>query len=253
LGPNSDNLNLNPTGGVGINNDDPQFNLDVSGNANVTNKLISKDASFNGNCSVSNKITSTDALFNGNCIVSNKLISKDVSFNGNVSINNKGDNLNASILSLIYPVGAIYSHYLSGVVTTAVYNATNPSVLMKWSNSTWVSIDPNNGYGVSLVSGNPANSANGFNNFGDISGYAQIPSHSHQWNNKSGSWGALVPSTSGSYYAQTYNAKGTLKDYSDAGSDHYTDNAYTSTDVLNDASNSNYHPYVVVAMWRRTA
>ena len=307
LGPQSDNLNLNPTGGVGINNDDPQFNLDVSGNANVTgnlrvNKLLrigpdnpaggSADRAYleyvskgSTDATVLRITTTNDAIgsvesddinlnpsggvgiktdnpayaldVNGSCNVSNKLISKDVSFNGNVSINNTGDNLNASILSLIYPVGAIYSHYLSGVVTTAAYNATKPSVLMKWSNSTWVSIDPSNGYGVSLVSGNPVNSANGFNNFGSLGGNAKIQPHNHQMNSINGQPAGDgiggVNFNDGRYDSTVWKEDGTENGIF-VGAGTIGSNMFTNKVITADGNaKSNYHPYVVVAMWRRTA
>ena len=246
---NDDNINLNPTGGVGIKTDDPTAELDVSGNCIVRgNTTIQKKLNVSGNCDVSGNTTIQKIL----TVVGNTTIQQTLNL-GNSGV--LGTELKTYILNMTYPVGAIYTHYLSGVVTSTVFNNTNPRNLMSWSDSTWVNVDPDNNYGVSLVSGNPS-SGNGFNNFGNFSGNARIQNHSHQVTStnapQNGTGIRVLTFNDIRYDSNTWNSTGSATNISN-----YYDTAqtplFTSTDVLNETSTSNYHPYVVVAMWRRTA
>jgi hypothetical protein len=194
LGPNSDNLNLNPTGGVGINNDDPQFNLDVSGNANVT----------------------------GNTTIQKKL---DLGTLGTLGLN---------LLNRIYPRGSIYINY---------DNSLNPSDASLLGFGTWTVIPK----GTTLVAW--ASGDTSFGTLGGTGGTAKINPHSHQWAaaNSSASYSLYTHDT---YNQYTWNSDATKKNFvSDEHQDYYTNNTISADTSFN----SNYPPYVVVAMWRRTA
>jgi hypothetical protein len=122
---------------------------------------------------------------------------------------------------------------------------------MNWAASTWVNVDPNNNYGVSLVSGNPS-SGNGFNDFGKFSGNATIQPHNHQWLIDSSDDGQNIDATNGpsNKSSRSYESDGsTVLEFSDP----LQQSAYTSKTIFSANVTSNYPPYMVVAMWRRTA
>ena len=126
-------------------------------------------------------------------------------------------------------------------------NSANPNTVLNWpsSYSTWVAIT---GSRVLVA----YNSSDSNFNLGDSGGTATVATHSHQWYN--------YYTTSDGNLIQTNNISGTAKSSgwledgkAESFGDPLTNNYFTDTDIYNASANSNYPPYQVAAMWRRTA
>ena len=157
-----------------------------------------------------------------------------------------GTQLKYTILDSIYPVGSIYMNY---------YSKSTPNDLLGWPTtsgytSTWVQVKQ-----YTLAGYDASN--NYFSTLGGNGGYAQIQSHRHQWlewvdyNSNAIDTGGDGNNTNKLYDANDRSSPSYIPD------DSVIDrNCYTSTLVedYSDASgNSNYPPYLIVTMWKRTA
>jgi hypothetical protein len=187
---NDDNINLNPTGGVGIKTDNPQYELDVSGNCNVS----------------------------GNTTIQQKL---DLGTLGTLGLN---------LLNRIYPIGTIYMNY---------ENSFNPNHSSLLGFGSWTIIPA--GYNFAAYEngstfgtlGGTGGSANVSNTF-TPSGTVVLGSHNH-----------FINFGNGDIIGRGDDRK-TTTDETDLGTKPLTMN---STTIITNT----YSPYMVVAMWRRTA
>jgi len=119
-------------------------------------------------------------------------------------------------------------------------SSNNPSTVLSWPSSSWSQIPTGTmlaAYGTSDTS---------FNTLGYTSGSTQIPNHSHQWTATGDGDHTISTNSGGSQYS--WKNDGTRYQIQGTENESY----YTNTAVLNDINNSNYPPYVVVSMWRRT-
>jgi len=157
---------------------------------------------------------------------------------GNLNATGLSTGLSSIILNLIYPVGSIYMNYDS---------SNNPSTVLSWPSSSWSQIPG----GTTLVAlygdtfGDPS-----FNIITSTGGTPSVQPHNHQWYvEKSGSSGS-IDTTDASTGWGTYGANGiNISGFNDS---EIKTNSYTSNTVNNADPHSNYPPYVVVSMWRRT-
>jgi hypothetical protein len=126
-------------------------------------------------------------------------------------------------------------------------SSANPNTVLSWpsSYSTWTAIN-----GANVLAS--YYSADASFNLGVAGGYASIQSHNHQWYNAdSGVSSKSIDTTSAFDNCVTYASNGTS--FVTFDDNELRVDAYTTTTVGNASSNSNYPPYTVVAMWRRTA
>jgi len=280
------------SGNVGIGNASPGVTLDVSGNCNINGgssqnsppaAIIIKDTgtvanfaggwqhsaqleiqNFAGNSLVLAMSTDASAIIQAktvnigyNTLLINPL-GGDVSigsipttsflnFNVYGNTNVKG-NLNVTgsisnntvttLLNAIYPVGSIYMNYT---------NNTNPATLLSWPSSTWTKIAG----GFTLASLYEAGDTFGdpsFNIITSTGGYPITPDHSHQWARIGVSGGHTIATSSDYDQQLTWDQYGIPQNIVDD----ETQNYYTNTVVKNSDTHSNYAPYIVVCMWRRT-
>ena len=254
------NSRLDVTGNTSLNNkltvtNDVSLNsiLDVTGNTNLkSNLIVSNNASFNGNLSVTGNTNLSNKLYVNNSTnrvgINNSNPQYDLDINGNCNVSGNltvtGTNFNISILNIIYPVGSIYMNY---------NNFTTPSTLFSWSASTWSQIP----VGTTFVSGVSGNAT--FGTLGRTGGNAKISQHNHQWNRRGVTSDNLslqtynIPPTGTTPNSQTYDSNGNSMQYTAAGSVRMNIDCYTDNVIGADTNaTSNYPPYVVVSMWRRT-
>jgi len=173
--------------------------------------------------------TNTDTVYIGKT---------STTINGNLNVTGSITNntIINTILNTVYPVGSIYMNYS---------NSTNPYTLLGFG--TWSQIPG----GTTLVSLYGGTGDASFNTINVSGGNATIQPHNHQWYVvKSDSYGS-IDTTNASTGWGTYGANGiSISGFNDS---EITTNSYTSNTVNNADPHSNYSPYLVVSMWKRTA
>jgi hypothetical protein len=127
-------------------------------------------------------------------------------------------------------------------------NASSPNTVLNWpsSYSTWVAIT---GSRVLVA----YNSSDSNFNLGDAGGTANVAPHNHQWYNfTSGSAQQVINCTGGSNgYGSIWNSEDPPAEVT------FTTplkvDCFTNIVINSNTTNGNYPPYLVAAMWRRTA
>ena len=207
-------------------------NVNIAGNLGVTgSSTFGGTGNFNSDVNIAGNLGVTGtSTFGGTGTFNSDLI-----VNGNLTVN--GSFTSISILEMVYPVGSIYMNY---------NNSANPSSLLSWSSSTWIQIPG----GYTLVSYYNSSGDSNFSNLGATGGNTMTQNHSHQWYEVNSSSSYTIDTTPASSGFGIYNSTGSSITINN---DELTQSAFTSTNVLNSTTNSNYSPYLVVSMWKRTA
>jgi hypothetical protein len=155
-----------------------------------------------------------------------------------------GTELKYTILNMIYPVGSIYMNYTS---------SSTPNTLLGWPTtsgytSTWVQVKQ-----YTLVGYDSTDSS--FNTLGGVGGYANIQPHNHLWYGyDSSTKNRVIDSTNGGNgRGGSYSSNGTTLNYFD--DPNLEASYYTSRTIATDpnTNSSNYPPYLIVTMWKRTS
>jgi len=292
IGTNTNTVNIGKTntvisGNVGIGKT-PGFTLDVSGNCNINAGSsqtsppalnIIKDTgtaelfgvwqhnaqlqiqNFNNNSLVLAMSTDASAIIQGKTVngpYNNLLINPlggdvsvgstidtiDFTVNGNLNVTGSiTNNTIITLLGAIYPVGSIYMNYDS---------SSNPSTILNWSGSTWVEIP--GGTTIAALYTATSGGDNYFSVIGATGGNASIQSHNHQCFSTNNGTGVAVNTETTDYDAIIgFNSSGGGKYYDSNDNKHLSGGSfYTSNTVNNADAHSNYSPYLVVSMWRRT-
>jgi hypothetical protein len=220
-----------------------EFSVSLGHNSGTNESSSNSKNTYLGastNCSIGTIITKSTAVgFDATVTASNQIVlgtsTETVEIPGSL-----GTNLTVTILNLIYPVGSIYMNYISD---------SNPTILLNWSTSTWVEVKQKTLVGYDSGDSN-------FNTLGGNGGYANIQPHNHQWYN-------LIGGDNSAYVIDATNASsGSAKSYKEDGADssYFSDpldtiSYYTATTITGDSNTatSNYPPYFIVTIWKRSS